>query len=298
MKINSKRIEDISEKDLLEIEEKPIFEDMQVEFKYDYDNNPDELRKDVIQFANSINGGIIFYGARENPLKFVGLEYKSIDKIKNTINNILPRKIDPVLSPFPTFEIIELSNGKFVLCIIISPKENGIYAIRLSDNPSKSEFNTYEFYTRLDGSKHLMKIEEIVNLIEAKSKGTKKFLDVSILPGVITEADNMRNIYISIKAVNKGVRQIVITAYGLKVVKYGTIIDTYLEKLLRKNLCDRLPKKLLDGDACRSLYPRKIIDSTIKDLHWEYPLEVKAFFNTNDGIFFSEPIKLINLSKY
>lgn len=67
------------------------------------------------------------------------MEYKNVDKIKNTLNNILPRKIDPVLSPFPKFKIIELRNRKFVLCIKVFPKEKGIYAIRLSDNPSKSK---------------------------------------------------------------------------------------------------------------------------------------------------------------
>lgn len=45
---NSKKIEDITEKDLLEIEQNPIFEDLQVEFKYQYDKDSDELRKDVV----------------------------------------------------------------------------------------------------------------------------------------------------------------------------------------------------------------------------------------------------------
>jgi len=63
-------------------------------------------------------------------------------------------------------------------------------------------------------------------------------------------------------------------------------------------LCDILPKKLSDGDACQALYPRKYIDSLMKDLNWEYPLEIKAFFNTNDGIFYSKSIELIDLSEY
>jgi len=299
MKINSKKIEDITEKDLLEIEQYPIFEDLQVEFKYNYNKNSDELRKDVVQFANSDKGGIIFYGVREYPLKFVGLEYKNVDKIKNHLNNILPRKIDPVLSPFPMFKIIELSNGKYVLCIRVFPKEKGIYGIRLSDNPSKSNFKTYEFYTRLDGTKHHMKIEEIINLIEAKSKGSKnleaKHLEVTIYEPFMLDTKER---YIAIKAVNKGVRPIEITAYGIRSVKYGTFINIYLKKLVRRNLCDPLPKTLSDGEACRALYPRKFVDSNIKHINWEYPLELNAFFSTNDSIFYSKSIELIDLSEY
>ena len=294
MTINSKKFEDITEKDLLDFEQNPIFEDLQVEFKYQYNKDSDELRKDVVQFANSDKGGIIFYGVRENPLKFVGLEYKNVDKIKNHLNNILPRKIDPVLTPFPMFKIIELSNGKYVLSIVVFPKEKGIYGIRLSDNPSKSNFKTYEFYTRLDGTKHHMKIEEVVNLIEAKSKGSKN-LEATIYEPFMLDTKER---YIAIKAVNRGVRPIEINAYGIRSVKYGTFINTYLKKLVRRNLCDPLPKTLSDGEACRALYPRKYVDSNIKYINWEYPLELKAFFNTNDGIYYSRSIELIDLSEY
>jgi len=299
MKINSKTIEELVEEDLLEIEKNPIFEDLYLEFKYKYNKKEDELRKIIIQFANTDKGGIIFYGVSENPLKFVGLEYKIIDNIKNHINNILTSRIDPVLSPFPRFYTIGLSNGKYILCLEVFPKENGIYGIRLNDNPSSSMFNVYEFYTRLDGAKHQMKIEEVVNLIEGKSKGTKiletKNLKVTILEPIMLDT-NVR--YISLKAVNKGVRPIVVTAFGIRSVKYGTYIDTYLKKLVRRKLCTPLPKKLSDGEACIALYPRKYIESNIKRLNWDYPLELKAYFNTNDGIFYSESIKLSDLSKY
>jgi len=104
--------------------------------------------------------------------------------------------------------------------------------------------------------------------------------------------------YIAIKAVNKRVRPIVITAYGIRSVKYGTFINTYLKKLVRRNLCDPLPKTLSDGEACQALYPRKYIESNIKDINREYPLELKAYFNTNDGIFYSNSVELIDLSEY
>ncbi|KKL13953.1 hypothetical protein LCGC14_2520610 [marine sediment metagenome] len=297
MEINSKKIEDITEKDLLEIEQNPIFEDLHVEFKYQYNKDSYELRKDVIQFANTDKGGVIFYGISENPLKFVGLEYKNIDNIKNHINSILSSKIDPVLSSFPRFNTIKLRNGKYVLCIEVFPKEKGIYGIRLSENPSNSNFNAYKFYTRLDGNKHRMKIEEVVNLIEGKGLKNleSKHLEATIYQPLML---NTKERYIAIKAVNKGVRPIIITAYGIRSVKYGSFIDTYLKKLVRRNLCDRLPKTLSDGEACLSLYPRKYVESNVKDINWEYPIELKAYFNTNDGIFYSNSIELSDLSKY
>ncbi len=299
MKIISKKIEDITEKDLLEIEQNSIFEDLQVEYKYQYNKKPDELRKDIVQFANSDKGGIILFGIRENPLKLVGLGSKNVDNIKNTLNDILSKKIDPVLSPLPKFKTIKLTNKKFVLCIKVFPKEEGIYAIRLGDNPSKSEFKTYKFYTRLDGNKHHMKIEEVVNLIEKKRKVLKnlevKHLEATIYIPIMLDTKER---YIAIKAVNKGVRPIVITAYGIRSVKYGSYINTYLKKLVRRNLCDPLPKTLSDGEACQALYPRKYIESNIKDINWEYPLELEAYFNTNDGIFYSNSVELIDLSEY
>ena len=293
MKINAKKFEEITEEDLLEIEKSPIFEDLNIEFKSQYDGNADELRKDVIQFANSNKEGIIFYGVREDLLKFVGLEYVIIDKIKNHLNNILPRKIDPVLSPFPKFKVVELANGKFVLCIKIFPKDDGIYGIRLSDNPSNSKYKVYEFYTRLDGTKHQMKIEEVVNLIEAKNKGSKKIMEVNIYPTVSTGVDNFKEVYLSVTGVNKGIRPIIVTSCGFYMAKYNYQVIILSNKPENRYFCDFLPKKLLDGEAYHALFPRKEFEEHMEENKWTYPLEVKAFVNTNDGKFFSDPIELV-----
>ncbi len=288
----SKDLQKFNENDLREIEKISFnFEDLQVEFKFKYDNNSDELRRDVIQFANSDREGYIFYGVQEDPLKFVGLERKDIDNLKIHLNNILPRKIDPVLSPFPTYKIIELANGKFVFCIKIFPKERGIYAIRLSDNPSNSKFNVYEFYKRLDGSKHQLKIEEVVELIESKSTGSKKLLEVSIHPTALTEVD-LKDVFITIKAVNMSERPIVVISYSLYIVKEGYIYFIIANSIPNRYLCDRLPKKLLDGEACQALISRKHFEQDMKKNNWKYPLEVKAFFDTNDGRFYSNSIEL------
>lgn len=288
----SKDLQKFNENDLREIEKISFnLEDLQVEFKFKYDNNSDELRRDVIQFANNDREGYIFYGVQEDPLKIVGLERKDIDNLKIHLNNVLPRKIDPVLSPFPMYKIIELANGKFVFCIKIFPKERGIYAIRLSDNPSNSKFNVYEFYKRLDGSKHQLKIEEVVELIESKSTGSKKLLEVSIHPTALTDID-LKDVFITIKAVNKSVRPIVVMSYGLYIVKEGYIYFIIANSIPNRYLCDRLPKKLLDGEACQALISRKYFEQEMKNNKWKYPLEVKVFFDTNDGRFYSDSIEL------
>lgn len=75
----SKDLQKFNENDLREIEKISFnFEDLQVEFKFKYDNNSDELRRDVIQFANNDREGYIFYGVQEDSIKFVGLERKDL----------------------------------------------------------------------------------------------------------------------------------------------------------------------------------------------------------------------------
>ncbi len=62
MKIISKKIEDITEKDLLEIEQNSIFEDLHVEFKYQYNKNPDELREILSNLQTAIRGELFYLG--------------------------------------------------------------------------------------------------------------------------------------------------------------------------------------------------------------------------------------------
>ena len=78
----------------------------------------------------------------------------------------------------------------------------------------------YEFYKRLDGSKHRMNIEAIVDLIESKSKGEKKQLEASIHGTVIVAPPGQKaEVNIGIKAVNKSERPIVIKMYYIDVPK-------------------------------------------------------------------------------
>jgi len=113
----------------------------------------------------------------------------------------------------------------------------------------------------------------------------KKNLDVTIYEPLVLDTNKQ---YIVIKAVNKGLRPIVITNYGFRSVKYGTIINIYNKKLVRKHLLDRLPKKLSDGEACIAFYPKKKFELSMKSTNWKFPFELLAYFNTNDGTYYSK----------
>lgn len=175
MELFSKNFKKITEKDLRKLEFNPAnFENYEIEYKLKYDGNPKELRRDIVQFANGNFIGYLFYGWSNNPIKIVGIEKNEVDNLKNVLNNALKHNIEPQIFPFPKFHPVSLSNRKYVLLVKIVPKVRGIYGIRLSDNPSNENFNIFEFYQRMDGTKHKMNLEDVVNLIESKMSGQKQ----------------------------------------------------------------------------------------------------------------------------
>lgn len=173
----------------------------------------------------------------------------------------------------------------------IYPKKHGICAIRLNDNPSKLDFKRYEFYKRMDGSKHQMSIEEVVELLETKSKGSKKLLEVTNHPTTLNSL-NLDDVFISIKAVNKGIRPITVNSYGIYMINEEFNLWIPSHSVPNRFVCDPMPKKLLDGDACYAYLSKTYFEEEMEEHGWDYPLEVKAFFITNDGKFKSESITL------
>lgn len=106
-----------------------------------------------------------------NPIRILGIERERVDALKVELNNVLSKKISPLHHPLPEYNPIRLTDGKFVFFIKIEPKPYGAYGIRKSDNMSKPrDYKTFKFYEILDGSKHQMEVEEIVELIETKAK--------------------------------------------------------------------------------------------------------------------------------
>ena len=192
MEIFSKKFSEINEKDIKNLVSNPKnFEDFQIEYKIDYDGDAEELRRDIIQFTSGFDFGYLFYGIDDNPVKIVGIEKKRVDELKVVLNNVLPRKISPLLNPLPEYNPVPLSNGMFVFVIKIEAKSYGVYAIRKSDNMGKPrDYKTYEFYKRLDGSKHQMDVDEIIELIERKAK-LRNLPEISTETGLNDERINL-----------------------------------------------------------------------------------------------------------
>ena len=286
----------IDEAFLKNLEADPVnFESFHIEYKVDYDNNPNELRRDVISFANGIHEGYIFYGIQDSPIKIIGIDKSKVDAIKIVLNNVLPSKIEPIISPFPSMKPIPLSNGKYVVVIKIIPKENGIYGIRQGENQSSTNYLLYEFWVRMDGSKRRLKIEDIQNIILEKNGVEKKKLDVNIETGSLL-IPLVEDILISIKAVNKSTRPIVITNYGIDFIdkneKMTIMSNNFSNPDPIKQFCDPLPKKIGDGENCSAYVGRVEVEKKLKEKGYIFPVEIRAFFRTNDGIFYSNVVDL------
>lgn len=294
MNLFDKELKDIDENDLWQMETDPMnFESLQIEYKVKFDGDAGELQRDVVQFANGFEEGHILFGISDDPITLVGIEKNEVDGLKTVLNDVLPRRIEPILSPFPQYHAVPLASGKYVLIIKIFPKEDGIYGIRQSDDMNNRNYYRYEFYTRLDGSKHRMNIEAIVDLIENKSKGQKKQMEVSVHGAAIMPTLD-DDVYIAIEAVNKSVRPIIVKSYGLDIPKTGKVVyyiaTTFKPKYLEINT--HLPCKLEDGESCKGFLSRKDFEGLISEEGWDYPIEARAIFNTNDGKFYSELIEL------
>ena len=224
MDIFSKQFSEINEEDIKNLVLNPKnFEDFQIEYKIDYDSDAEELRRDIIQFISGFNSGYLIYGIDDNPVRIVGIERDRVDALKVVLNNVLPKKISPLLTPFPEYNPVPLSSGGFVFIIKIEPKPYGVYGIRKSDNMGKPrEYKTFEFYKRLDGSKHQMDVDELVELIERKAK-------LRNLPEISTE--------IGLK--DERVDLIVLIIKNLT-------IDYYKKGVINENFDSSISEKILD----------------------------------------------------
>ena len=54
-------------------------EDMNIEYKEQYSGNPSELRKDIVSFANSEEGGYILFGIRDDPFELIGMTRNELE---------------------------------------------------------------------------------------------------------------------------------------------------------------------------------------------------------------------------
>ena len=54
----------------------------------------------------------------------------------------------------------------------------------------------------------------------------------------------------------------------------------------------RLPYKLNDGESCQAYLSRRDLEILMKEEGWDYPIKIRALFNTNDGKFYSDTLEL------
>jgi len=267
-------------------------EDMNIEYKLNYDKDANELRKDIISFANSSSSGYILFGVRDDPFELVGITRSEVDSLKNAIDHVIHTRIDPRLDPLPVMHPIHLNNKKFVLGIEITHKQRGIYGIRNLDNPNKSDFLAYSFWIRSDGRKRQLCMEEVNNYI-IKIDPFKKYVEVSLDLGIIGDSNKKLIDCISVSGVNKSIRPIVLKNYGFLIFNKEENEWYSMWLPLTSNqfpffLNTRPNTKLLDGDSCNGHYPTSKLKQDLPKMNIILPTSIKGLVNTNDGRFYSE----------
>ncbi|MCP6719034.1 MAG: ATP-binding protein [Patescibacteria group bacterium] len=269
-------------------------EDMNIEYKVQYNRDVHELRRDIVSFANSEVGGYILYGIRDDPFELIGMIRGEVDKLKNTIDHIINLKIDPRLDPPPISHPIYLNNNLYVLGVQVFPKQSGIYAIRRNNNSNKPDFRLYSFWIRSDGRKRQISMEEVNSYI-IKTDPYKKRIEVRIHINTFLP-DLGKERLISINGVNKSIRPIIVNSYGFQVKNdndkgLGLFIQPpNLHPGTRFNTS--LPIKLQDGELCSAYYPIKNLKEDLAENNITLPISIKGVINTTDGMFYSEEKEL------
>ncbi len=266
-------------------------EDTNIEYKVQYSEDSNELRKDIVSFANSEVGGYILYGIRDDPFELIGMTRNKVDNLKNTIDNIINLNIDPHLDPPPILYPIYLSNGLYVLGVQVFPKQKGLYAIRRINNPNNPNFRSYSFWIRSDGRKRQLSMEEVNSYI-INTDPYKKRIEVKIHFNTMIPDLGVERL-VSINGVNKSIRPITINSYGFNIYDIDKaqwfslwIRQPSLHPSTRFNT--PLPTKLQDGESCSAYYSIANLKEDLVDLNISLPAIIKGFINTNDGLFYSE----------
>ena len=267
-------------------------EDNNIEYKELYNGDPNELRKDIVSFANSVAGGYILYGIRDDPFELIGINRNQSDKLINTIDTVINIKIDPHLDPPPITNPIFLSDEFYVLGVQVFPKEKGVYAIRKINNPNNSDFRCYSFWIRSGGRKRQLSMEEVNSYI-IKTDPYKKYIEVSVDIGLVGKPDKVEE-FITVNGVNKSIRPIVVRSYGFLILDSN--VNEWLGLWLPApnyryptTIFNTPPNtKLLDGDKCSGFYPISKFREDISSHKITLPTKMKGVINTNDGPFYSE----------
>lgn len=158
MVINGKRIDLITERDLLVLVTNRVAESRTIEYKEELPKRNDDGKRDfladVSAFANTVGGDLI-YGIKESEgsaIEVTGLDIDDIDDTFLWIQNIVRSGLDPKLArviPHP----IKLSNNRTVIILRIPRSLAAPHMITFK--------NTSKFYSRHSNGNHQMDVREI-----------------------------------------------------------------------------------------------------------------------------------------
>jgi hypothetical protein len=178
MNIFTKEIDQITESDLKELENKPNnYESHRLEFKLFFDINnsthKNEIMRDIIAFANSSSDALLFYGISDTH-EIIGMNTTrnlNGDTFQNFLVNKIKSSIEPNLLPFIKLQPLTLANGKFIFIIKITSVYNEIFGIKqkLSIETYGKKTFAYEFWIRASGNKVEMKLTDVIEQIKRKS---------------------------------------------------------------------------------------------------------------------------------
>jgi hypothetical protein len=156
-----KPVDQISEDDLLKLQENQVMESKTIEYKekYSVDSYEDKLEflADVSSFANA-SGGDIMYGiiadqATSAPKEIKGLKITEPDNIKNQLEHIIRSGVEPRI-PSVSVQPISLKNSRTVILIRVKKSWMGPHGV-------KTKHRHYEFYSRHSTGKFSMDISEM-----------------------------------------------------------------------------------------------------------------------------------------
>lgn len=172
MNIFNKNLIDISKEDIQSLVEKEIEEgvyvDYKEELKIETGDDKKEFLNDVVSFANT-DGGYLIFGIKEEnkkPIELKPISIDNIDKLEQKINQIVLENsnIEPRIKHI--LKSIELDNGKYILVLEVIKTFNG---------PHRS--NKTKFYARNSAGKYELSVMELKNAFLSSETLNKKIED-------------------------------------------------------------------------------------------------------------------------
>lgn len=172
-KMIEKKLDQITEEDLLSLKENEVLEGKTIEYKrelnLDIRDDRKEFLADVSSFANAIGGDLIIGITEDNGIPDVieGLEREILDNLEGKIEGLLRDGTEPRVHV--EIQEVPLSNSKFALIIRIPNSWKSPHRVLMRDN---------NFYSRNSNGKYRLDIEELrnaFNLSETLAEKVKSF---------------------------------------------------------------------------------------------------------------------------